>query len=669
MKMVRLPPIGAFYHDLKENSTVAAGVRSDPGADFCYNGKNVRSIYYLSSFITMPDNILGTDNVRWDLTTFYSDIDDPQIDADLADFAARAKAFQENYKGKLADALGPAIADQADLTMLGEKIMGYLFLMQSLDVTDRAVNAKVAMAQEAMSRAEGEFLTFFALELVALDDATLAAWYAKDEEVARHKPWIDHARIFKPHLLSEPVEAALTVRSPFGPGAWSEFFNEYEADLRFAHRDATKTLTEMLDILTNATDAAERAEALTAINDGLGGTFGKYAAHTLYMIAGEAAVERRTRGYGHPMEARNKDNRIPDAVVETLHHTVKDVAGPLARRYYRLKARLMGKETLPWSDRNAPLPAVETAPIPFDNALTTVLDAYRSFSPTLATIIEDLAAHQRIDAAARVGKHSGAFNSSLILPGRTVQSFTLLNYLGSGRDVMILAHELGHAVHGVLAGQAQGPLMANPPIAFCETASVFGEMTAFTFLRGQLAAHGDTAALLNLLMRKIEEMLNTVVRQIGFPNFERRLHGMDAAYASWSDPVKRSTEDLDAIWLTTLKELYGEEGDVFTYAHAEHQWAYISHFHSPFYVYGYTFGELLTQSLYAKQKDLGDRFEPLYLDLLRAGGTKDAVQLLAPFGLDPTSDAFWSDGIRVSLATLIDEAERLTDAINLPPRS
>ena len=617
----------------------------------------------------MPDTTLGTDDARWDLSAFYTGIDDPQIDADLAAFTDRAKAFQARHKGMLAETLGDAIADQTELTMLGEKIMGYLFLMQSLDVTNRAVNAKVAHAQEAMSHAEGEYLTFFALELVALDDATLAAWYEKDAEVARHRPWIDHARIFKPHLLSEPVEAALTIRSPFGPGSWSEFFNEYEADLRFAHRGATKTLTEMLDILTNGNDITERAEALATINSGLGGTFGKYAAHTLYMIVGEGAVERRARGYRHPMDARNKDNMIPDAVVDALHHTVRDVAGPLARRYYRLKARLMGMETLAWSDRNAPLPAAAAALIPFPEALATVIEAYASFSPTLASIIKDLAAHKRIDAPATQGKQSGAFNSSLILPGRTIQSFTLLNYLGSHRDVMTLAHELGHAVHGVLAGEAQGPLMANPPLAFCETASVFGEMTAFTFLRAQLAAQGDTTALLTLIMRKIEEMMNTAVRQIGFSNFERRLHGMDAAYASWQDPVKRAPEDLDAIWLTTLKELYGEEGDVFTYANVEHQWAYVSHFHRPFYVYGYAFGELLTQSLYARRKDLGDRFEPLYLDLLRAGGTKDAVQLIAPFGLDPTKETFWSDGIHVSLEALIEEAERLVDATNPAPRS
>jgi oligoendopeptidase F len=246
-----------------------------------------------------------------------------------------------------------------------------------------------------------------------------------------------------------------------------------------------------------------------------------------------------------------------------------------------------------------------------------------------------------------------------VLPGNRPQSFTFLNYLGSNHDVMTLAHELGHGVHGILAGEAQGPLMFHPPIAYCETASVFGEMTTFSFLRKQLAEKGDNAALLALLSQKIEGMLNTVVRQIGFSNFERRMHGMNEKYTEWTPPKKLSVEELDALWLTTAKELYGEDGEVFTYENTGHLWAYISHFHRPFYVYGYAFGELLTQSLYAQRVRLGSQFEPLYLDLLRSGATKSVFELLQPFGLDPTEESFWGDGIRVSLEAMISEVEKL----------
>jgi oligoendopeptidase F len=613
----------------------------------------------------MTSDSLLVDNARWDLTSLYAGIDDPQINLDLAHFGQQAAKFKVDHKGKLAETLGPAISDYAELEMLGQKIMAYLSLQQSLDVTNEAVKAKVAEVQQAVSQIEGESLTFFALELVALDDALLDRWYARDATAQRHRPWIEHQRVFKPHLLSEPVESALTKRSPFGPGSWDEFFDECEADLRFDYDGEKKNLTEMLDILTTSKEAAERAEVQRLINEGLGGYFAKYSAQTLYVIVGQGAVERKERNYRHPMEGRNKHNRIPDAVVDALHEAVKNVAGPLARRYYRLKADLLGTKTLRWSDRNAPLPFADTAIVPFDKAMATVLSAYESFSPTLSGIIRDFIAAQRIDAPATKGKRGGAFNFSLVLPGRRPESFTFLNYLGSNHDVMTLAHELGHGVHGMLAGEAQGPLMFHPPIAYCETASVFGEMTTFTFLKRRLAETGDPAALLALIAQKIEGMLNTVVRQIGFSNFERRIHGMDAAYTEWREPRKLSVEDLDALWLATAQELYGEEGDVFAYEHANHLWAYVSHFHRPFYVYGYAFGELLTQSLYAQQSRLGSRFEPCYLDLLRSGATRNVVELLEPFGLDPAEESFWAEGIRVSLEAAIGEAEQLA-RVRLP---
>jgi oligoendopeptidase F len=607
----------------------------------------------------MPSLTTVDDSVRWDLTAIYSGVGDPQIDSDIVEFTTRAEQFNRDFKGNLAEKLGLAISSYSELEMLGGKILIYLSLQQSLDVTNEVVKAKVAEVQQTMSHLQGEYLTFFELELVALDDATLEKWYASDTVVQKHRPWIEHQRVFKPHFLSEPVEAALTKRAPFGPGSWDEFFDECEADLRFDHNGGKKNLTEMLDILGNSKDAAVRAEVQKSINDGLGGYFAKYSAQTLYVIVGKGAVERKERHYRNPMESRNKESRIPDEVVDALHNAVKHFAGPLARRYYRLKAGLLGVKTLKWSDRNAPLPFTDTTVVPYDNAITTVLSAYESFSPTLTAIINDFISEKRIDVPATTGKRGGAFNCSFVLPGSRAQSFTFLNYLGSNHDVMTLAHELGHGVHGILAGEAQGPLMFHPPIAYCETASVFGEMTTFNFLKKQLAAKGDSTALLALMTQKIEGMLNTVVRQIGFSNFERRLHGMDAEYSRWEEPKKLSVEELDALWLATAKELYGEDGEVFTYENTSHLWSYVSHFHRPFYVYGYAFGELLTQSLYAQQSRLGSDFEPLYLDLLRSGATKNISELLQPFGLNPTDETFWEAGIRVSLEAMIQEAEKL----------
>ena len=613
----------------------------------------------------MPSTIDSTDQVRWDLSILYSDIEDPRLDSDLGQFAAMVKHFSSTYKGKLAELLGPAIKDYSEIEMLGGKIKAYLGLRESTDLYNAAIKAKHAAFQRELSALEGEHLTFFELELVQLSDDTLKKWYNNDPLVAKHRPWIEHTRVFKPHFLTEPVESALTKRSPFDSSSWGEFFDEVEADLTFSFQGGARNLTEMFHLLTESKDAEERAAAMKCVNDGLAGPFAKYSAQTLYMVAGAKAVEDKERGHAHPMDRRNKSNQIPDSVVEVLHNSVTNLGGELTRRYYRLKARHLGLTLLRWSDRNAPMPFADTTIIPFDEAADIVTTSYESFSPTLTAIVKTFFADRRIDVPVVKEKRHGAFNSSHVLPGGKPVSYTLMNYLGSNRDVMTLAHELGHGVHGILAGEAQGPLMFHAPIAYCETASVFGEMTAFSFLKDRLARSGDQKSLLALIMSKIDSAINTVVRQIGFSNFERRLHGMDASYTTWSEPKKRSVEELDAIWLKTAQELYGEEGEVFTYENTSHLWSCIPHFHSPFYVYGYAFGELLTQSLSGQRQRLGARFEPLYLDLLRSGSTKDVVELLAPFGLDARSDAFWNDGIKASLGALIDEAEEISRSLGV----
>jgi oligoendopeptidase F len=608
----------------------------------------------------MEKTIESADLVRWDLSPLYTDISDPHLDSDLAELTALSRNFSMKYKGHLAGLLADALRDYAEIEMLSGKISSYLFLRESTNLANPEIKARHAAFQRELSAVRGEHLTFFELELVQLGNETLTEFYRQDAFVAKHRPWIEHIRTFKPHFLSEPVESALVKRSPFDSSSWADFYDEVEADLEFKFRGETKNLTEMMHLIAESKDAAERAEALRVVNDGLAGPFAKYAAQTLYMVAGLKAVEDKERGYAHPMELRNKASRIPDSVVDVLHRAVTTRGGELARRYYKLKARHLGLMTLRWSDRNAPMPFADATVIPFEEAAEIVTSSYESFSPTLTRIVKGFFADRRIDAPVVKEKRHGAFNSSHVLPGGKPVSYTLLNYLGSNKDVMTLAHELGHGVHGILAGEAQGPLMFHAPIAYCETASVFGEMTTFTFLKERLVRAGEKASLLALIMAKLDSIINTVVRQIGFSNFERRLHGVDETYSTWSEPKKHSVEELDAIWLKTAQELYGKEGEIFTYENSSHLWAYIPHFHNPFYVYGYAFGELLTQSLYVLRQRMGSRFEPLYLDLLRSGSTKDVVELLAPFGLDARNEAFWLDGIDVSLGALIEEAEHLS---------
>lgn len=607
----------------------------------------------------MTEKNIGAENARWDLSFIYSGIDDSRIGEDIAKLVGMMKEFNANYKGNLAEKLAAAITDFSEINMLGNKVSAYLSLKQSLDVADSAVKSKIAETERILNQAQGEYLTFFKLELVTLNDAVWEQFYANHPIVVKHRPWIEHQRMFKPHLLSEPVESALIKRSSFGPDAWHGFFNELSADLEFEFRGEKKTLTEILHLLMESKEAGERFELMKILNNGLGGMFGKYAAQTLYMVTGSGSVEDQDRSSRHPMENRNKLNRIPDTVVDILHRVVENVGGPLTRRYYRLKAAHLGMETLKWSDRNARMPFADSSMISFNEALATVITAYESFSPKLAEFIRGFVSDKWIDAPAVKSKRGGAFNASMVFPGGRPVSFVFLNYLGSNRDVMTLAHELGHAVHGMLAGEAQGTLMSDPEIAFAETASIFGEMTTFNFLKKRLIG-GDEKALLALLMDKIDDIINTVIRQIGFSNFERRIHGINPSYIEWKKPKKLSVEELNNIWLETLKPLYGEEGEIFTYENTEHLWAYVSHFHEPFYVYGYAFGELLAHSIYSQQARFGTKFETLYLDMLRSGGTKDVVELLEPFGFDPMDENFWIEGINISLRTMIEEAERLS---------
>ncbi len=602
------------------------------------------------------ENLL-TEQYRWDLSVFYSGIDDPQIDKDIKMFVEMQRNFNLKYKGQLAQQLGAALADLSELEMFGNKF-AYFSFRQNLNTNDPAVKATSAEIDRKLSASYSEYMQFFDVELAKLSDSDIERQYS-DPVVAHHKPYITYHRIFKDHYLSEEVESALTKRSPFGPGSWSEFFDDAEDEVQVEYKNEKKTLTEAFDILTESKDAQERSDMLALINQALKGFFARYSAQTLYMVTGSKAVETKDRRYTHPMEARNKSNRIPDEVVEMLHKAVTEVAAPISQRYYRLKAKILNQKTLRWSDRNAPLPFHDDTKVPYPEAFNLVLQAYRSFSPTLADMIKELGEKSRIDVPALKGKHSGAYNSSLILPENKIESFILLNYLGSARDISTIAHELGHAVHGILAAQAQGPLMYQAPMAYAETASVFGEATMFNFLFAQEKEKNNKEQTIALLVNKIEDGLNTVVRQIVFSNFERRIHGMDATYTTWSEPRKNSVEDLNAIWLQTTKEFYGEEGDIFTYENAEHLWTFIPHFHSPFYVYSYAFGQLLSQSLYAQKEKFGNRFEPLYLDLLRAGGTKDAVELLKPFDLDPTTEQFWIDGINSGLGAMVSELEEL----------
>ena len=607
----------------------------------------------------MTEKNAAADHVRWDLSIMYSDLDDPQIDQDIDLLVSKYKAFNESYKGELAKKLPEATEDYIEIGLLMAKIEVYLYLVESLDVRDDRVKAKIAQTSRILEKEYGDYMTFFEIELVTLDKETLSQFYAESPIVAKHRPWIEEIQGNKPYMLSEEVESALIKRSSFGSSSWSEFSPEVIADIEISFKGKKMSLEEILEILSNSKDRIERHCAMISANRSLK-DIAKFSAQTLYMVTGSGSVEDQERGYKHPMTSRNLSNRVEDSTVEALHKAVENVGGPIIKRFYRLKAAHLGLELLRWSDRNAPMPFADTTTTPFDEAMKIVLAAYESFSPTLAQLVRTISDNGWIDAPVVKGKRGSQFNYTIMIPGGHITSFIFLQYFGSGTDVMTPAHELGQGLHGLLAHEEQGPLMAHAPCTYNETASIFGEMVTFDFLKRRLREKGDRQSLLALLMDKISGMTNTIIRQICFSNFERRIHGMDETYTQWNTPKKLSVEEVNKIWLDTTKQLYGEDGEVFSYDNLEYLWSYIIHFHRPFYVYGYAFGELLTQSLYAQRSQMGENFEPLYLELLKSGSTKGPTDLLRPFSLNPADNRFWADGINNSLKKMVQEAEELS---------
>ncbi|MEO5367162.1 MAG: M3 family oligoendopeptidase [Magnetococcus sp. WYHC-3] len=593
---------------------------------------------------------METGHVVWNLDDLYRGLTDPRLEEDLSRAESLYRSLYDDFRGQLSRRLADGLALYESIDALTGQIQIFLFLSQARDVTDEAARKVYHEGRNRLFTAYGRHGVFFELELARLTDQELRQGLGMDPAAHRLGPWMAQVRRRRAHLLSEDVEGALARRRLFGSEAWSDYYREVEGELRFDLDGRREGLTPMLHLLSADPDGDLRARVLQSLERGFSGGFARYAAQTLSVVVGAKRVEDQDRGYPHPMASRNLDNQVDDATVALLHQAVVDKAAPLGQRYYRLKARLMGRETLRWSDRNAPLPFHDDSRIPFSQALDTVLTAYAAFSPELARIARELAGSGRIDAPLRPGKQSGAFNYSVVLPDQRALSYILLNYQGSGRDVMTLAHEMGHAVHGILAGRRQGPLLAQAPMAYAETASIFGEMTTFEHLRSEYRRSGNAQALRALLCGKIEDFLNTVVRQIGFSLFEQRLHAASG---------RLSPGDVTGHWRDTLRQLYGADDEVFSYAHTDLMWCYISHFHRPFYVYAYAFGELLTQGLFAVRQRVGTDFEARYLDMLSSGGARSVTELLEPFGLRAHDAEFWAQGIQGSLGVWMDELEAM----------
>jgi oligoendopeptidase F len=581
---------------------------------------------------------------EWDLTDLYPGPGSTELKADLERVAAEAKAFAKAYQGKLAGLDGAALAAalrayEAMEETLG-RIMSYAQLVYSGDMIDPEVGRFFQTMQERTTDISTDLL-FFGLELNRIEDAALEAKLAASAELARYGPWLRDLRVFRPHQLSDDLERLLHEKHVAGRAAWVRMFDETVADLRFPLDGRELTSAEVLHKLTDK-DGAVRKAAAKSLGEVLGENVRIFTLIT-NTLAKDKAIEDGWRGYQRPVSSRNLGNFVEDEVVEALVGAVRAAYPRLSHRYYALKARWMGLDKLPYWDRNAPLPDEDTRVIPWAEARDTVLAAYGAFSPELAALGRRFFEQGWIDAPVRPGKSPGAFAHPTV---PSAHPYLLLNYQGQIRDVMTLAHELGHGVHQLLAAP-QGHLMADTPLTLAETASVFGEMLTF---RALLAAETDPAKRKVMLAGKVEDMLNTVVRQVAFHEFERRLHDRRRE-------AELTAGEIGEIWLEVQRESLGpalrfeDEYRVF--------WTYIPHFvHVPFYVYAYAFGDCLVNSLYAVYEGAAEGFAQRYLEMLKAGGTKRHKELLAPFGLDASNPDFWAKGLNV-VAGFIDELEAI----------
>jgi oligoendopeptidase F len=580
---------------------------------------------------------------QWDLKDLYPGRDSAELKAALADSENGSKQFRSRYEGKLASLSGAdlagAIRDYEKLQETLGRIMSYAYLDYCTDMTDAETGRFFQNMQEKVNGISTELL-FFALELNRLEDADLEK-KLRDSGLAHYGPWLRDTRAFRPYQLSDEVEKLLHEKSVAGRSAWTRLFDETMAELRFPIGGKELSNAEALHLLSEP-DPALRKEAAKS----LGKVFGENArvfALITNTLAKDKEIEDRWRGFKRPISSRNLSNYVEDEVVDALIAAVRASYPNLAHRYYKLKAKWFGVDAMPYWDRNAPLPDESERSFTWPEAQDTVLKAYAAFSPDMAAVGKRFFDNRWIDAPVKASKAPGAFAHPTV---PSVHPYLLLNYLGKPRDVMTLAHELGHGVHQVLAGP-QGALMSDTPLTLAETASVFGEMLTF---QAMLKAETDPKRRKAMLAAKVEDMLNTVVRQVAFVEFERRLHDERRN-------GELTAERISELWMSVQGESLGPairfEDEYRWY------WTYIPHFiHTPFYVYAYAFGDCLVNSLYAVYQGAQAGFAAKYLDMLRAGGTKRHKELLAPFGLDASDPAFWSKGLSM-IAGFIDQLEKL----------
>ena len=579
----------------------------------------------------------------WNLGDLYSSINSRKILKDLNLIEKLSKSFSKKYEGKViklsAIKLLKAIEEIEKIDEIMDKILSYAHLLVSENIENEKNKIFFQQMQEKITKFSS-MLIFFTLELNQISDKKIKIFF-KEKKLIKYKNWIINRRSFKPYQLDKKLEKLLQDKSLTSSSAWIRLFDDTIAALRFPFKNKLLSSAEILNFLSDNKSSTRKAAA-KSVGKTLGKNINLFATIT-NTLAKDKSINDEWRKLPNPVSARNLSNVVEDKVVDALSNTVSDSYKQLSHRYYAIKAKWFGLKKLKYWDRNAPLPFQSKKQYTWDSAREIVTKAYTDFNPSIGKIVEIFFEKSWIHAPVMTGKSPGAFSASTV---PSVHPYILLNFQGKSRDVATLAHELGHGIHQYLSANKQGHFNSSTPLTLAETASVFGEMLTFKSL---LKNEKNLKEKKALLANKVEDMLNTVVRQIAFYQFEKEVHLQ-------RKKSELSTEEICSIWIQVQKESLGPSIEF--EEEYKYYWSYIPHFiHSPFYVYAYAFGDCLVNSLYGVYEEGLSNFDKKYITLLESGGSKDYKNLLKPFHLNPSNADFWKKGIKV-IENFIDDLEK-----------
>jgi oligoendopeptidase F len=580
----------------------------------------------------------------WDLSHMYNSIDSKKIESDLNFIETKAKEFEKKYEGKISllapQSLLIAIEELELIEERMDKLISYAHLLYAENIENEKNKIFFQQIKEQITNFSS-LLIFFSLEINSIDENKLKKLF-QFKKLNKFKTWIEISRTYKPHQLDKNLEKLIKDKSITSSAAWIRLFDETIASLRFPFDNQKLSSAEILNYLTDG-NPLKRKQSAKSIGQVLRDNVKIFTTIT-NTLAKDKAINDKWRSFPNPIRNRNLANVVEDEVVESLSNSVTSSYSKLTHRYYKMKANWFGYNSLKYWDRNAPLPFQNNRLYTWEHAKSIVLEAYGDFNSYIGKICKKFFDESWIHAPVIKGKSPGAFSASTV---PSVHPYILVNYQGKSRDVFTLAHELGHGIHQFLAGNKQGHFNSSTPLTLAETASVFGEMLTFKLL---LKRETDLNEKKALLANKVEDMLNTVVRQIAFFEFEKQIH------------IKRkdselTSEEICQIWLKIQKQSLGPAIEFEN--EYKYYWTYIPHFiHSPFYVYAYAFGDCLVNTLFASYEEKPIGFDTKYISLLEAGGSLKYTELLKPFNLNPAQSDFWNKGLLV-IESYIDQLEKL----------